>query len=278
MQLNKKKYFCNNCGSEGHVFSKCNEPITSLGVIAYRFNTDKNEYQFILIKRKDSLGFVDFMRGKYDLYNVIYLRNIFDEMTLQEKQMILHKSFDELWEHMWKYRNISMRYKNEYNTSYKKYNKLKHGFTIRKQTISLETLIQTSPTTWKDAEWEFPKGRRNYKESDYTSALREFQEETGIDCHELQVVMNIKPMDEVFIGSNFKCYKSRYFLCHIPYNTSLSFKKQDCEVSSIGWYSFNEINELLRTTQSNKKDIIRNIYILLHDYTISPIQTIFDHK
>ncbi len=39
----KKKIFCCNCGKFGHKYSKCNEPITSLGIIAIRsINNDQN--------------------------------------------------------------------------------------------------------------------------------------------------------------------------------------------------------------------------------------------
>ena len=30
-----KKSYCSNCGRYGHNYSKCNEPITSLGIILY---------------------------------------------------------------------------------------------------------------------------------------------------------------------------------------------------------------------------------------------------
>ena len=35
---NKKKLFCCNCGKYGHKYSKCNDPITSLGIIAIKIN------------------------------------------------------------------------------------------------------------------------------------------------------------------------------------------------------------------------------------------------
>ena len=35
-----------------------------------------NNIEFLMIRRKDTLGFLDFMRGKYPLYNKLYLLNI----------------------------------------------------------------------------------------------------------------------------------------------------------------------------------------------------------
>ena len=46
--------------------------------------------------------------------------------------------------------------------------------------ITLKDLIDKSTTRWEETEWEFPKGRRNFKEKDLECALREFEEETGI--------------------------------------------------------------------------------------------------
>ena len=87
----KNTNFCNNCGRVGHLFHQCKNPITSIGIICFRKNNDKLEY--LLIKRKDSLGYVDFMRGKYPLYNKRYLLNIINEMTLEEKHNLLTNTF-----------------------------------------------------------------------------------------------------------------------------------------------------------------------------------------
>ena len=54
--------FCNNCGKQGHTYQQCRKPITSIGIILYRINNKNTEY--LLIRRKDSLGYVDFIRGK----------------------------------------------------------------------------------------------------------------------------------------------------------------------------------------------------------------------
>ena len=40
--------FCNNCGKYGHSFNKCNHPITSLGIIVYRFNPNINNLEYLI--------------------------------------------------------------------------------------------------------------------------------------------------------------------------------------------------------------------------------------
>ena len=83
-----KKIYCGNCGKIGHIYKQCNEPITSLGILLYRQINSKREY--LLIMRKDSLGYVELIRGNYPLDDLEYLHNIFDEMTITEKKNILN--------------------------------------------------------------------------------------------------------------------------------------------------------------------------------------------
>lgn len=247
-----KVSFCNNCGLNGHSFHKCLDPITSLGIITFRRNPTTNDIEYLFIRRKDSLGFVDLIRGKYNMKNLIYLQNIIDEMTIKEKEMILTKTFKELWLYMWNYREDTIRYKNEMEHSARKFEILKKGIYFNDTLVTLEDMVQRSPTKWVDPEWGFPKGRRNYKETDLSTSYREFQEETGLNPRELKLIKNIIPFEEIFTGSNFKSYRSRYFLCYMDFQTNI-FNPQDCEVGDIGWHTSKYAKEhLFRDTHFEK--------------------------
>ena len=76
--------YCINCGKTGHVFNQCKMPITSIGIIVFRHNNDNIEY--LMIRRKETLGFIDFMRGKYSLQNKKYIINMIEHMTINEKK------------------------------------------------------------------------------------------------------------------------------------------------------------------------------------------------
>ena len=262
--IDKNRHFCNNCGKYGHTFNKCKDPITSLGVIAFRYNIENKKVEFLLIKRKDSLGFVDMIRGKYNIKNMQYIKNIVDEMTIKEKDMIKNNSFINLWKHMWNHRQIGMKYKNEYDNAYKKFMNLKKGIMIGNEYTTIDILLQNSHSRWDQAEWGFPKGRRNYKENDISTSLREFEEETGIHRSKLNIIKNMLPIDEVFTGSNFKSYKCKYFIANIKYEDSLVLKKQDCEVSEIGWFSSDIAETMIRPYNTEKIDIIRNMNNLIY--------------
>lgn len=91
------KSFCNNCSIQGHQSYNCKMPIVSNGIIVYK----TNPIQYLLICRKDSLGYVDFIRGKYSLYNKNYILNMMTQMTEQEKFKLRTLTFDAIWHDLW---------------------------------------------------------------------------------------------------------------------------------------------------------------------------------
>ena len=86
---------CNNCGKQGHSFHNCKLPITSYGIIL--FTPSSQGLKFLMIRRKDSFGYIDFIRGKYSPFNVEQLQNTIDEMSITEKECIQTNPFDVLW-------------------------------------------------------------------------------------------------------------------------------------------------------------------------------------
>jgi hypothetical protein len=85
--MSKNNILCNNCGKNGHLFHQCKLPITSYGIILSRSSGEG--LQFLMIRRKDSFGYIDFIRGKYSPYNIDQVQNCINEMSIQEKERIL---------------------------------------------------------------------------------------------------------------------------------------------------------------------------------------------
>ena len=135
--------YCNNCGKQGHLYHQCKMPITSIGIIVFRYN-EQNNIEYLMIRRKDTLGFIDFMRGKYSIYNKEYLINMFKQMTNSEKERIRNMSFDELWKDIWKTEHISSQYKLEEVISKEKFNSLKNGISNTHIFYNIETIIEES--------------------------------------------------------------------------------------------------------------------------------------
>ena len=90
MSYNKNN-FCNNCGKYGHSYNQCKLPIISSGIILVTKVNGK--FYYLMIRRKDTLGYVDFLRGRYKKQNIYHLKHIISEMTISEKQNILTNDF-----------------------------------------------------------------------------------------------------------------------------------------------------------------------------------------
>lgn len=264
--MDKNKLFCNNCGKYNHSFSNCIEPITSIGVICVKYNQTKGEYEYLLICRKDTLGFIEFMRGKYGFSNKSHIQHIVNEMTNEEKNKIQTMTFDELWANIW-HNNYGNKYKNERHASESKYDLLKNGVTIHKERLTLKDFVDASTTHWTEPEWEIPKGRRNYRERDIDTALREFEEETGISRSSIDIISNVIPFDEIFTGSNFKSYRHRYFIALLKNNVTLD-NFQKCEVSKIDWIPFSNLKDVIRNYSLEKIEILKKVNKLLETYRI----------
>jgi len=262
----KTYQFCNNCGKTGHLYHTCKKPITSSGIIC--INTFTNINKYLIICRKDTLGYVDFVRGKYPIFNIDYIQNLFNEMTIKEKHFLLKNNFDTIWTNLWG-EFTGMQYANEEKISRDKFDSIVEGISLfNKETFSLKTLIENSKTNWDDAEWGFPKGRRNYLENDLTCAIREFKEETGLKDRDFKIIKNVLPYDEIFMGSNYKSYKHKYYLALIDNQDCNITNFQKCEVSNIRWASLEECNELIRPYNLEKKEIIKKIDKMLNNYSI----------
>lgn len=260
--------YCNNCGKYGHIYSNCKIPITSFGIIAFRYNA-KKQPEFLMIRRKDTLGFIDFMRGKYLVQNKQYLFNMITQMTTTEKENLRKGDFDALWRILWGDNAISNKYKAEEMVSREKYNMLLYGVFNKKNYFTLSSIIDETNEgdVWEEPEWGFPKGRRNQHEKDFDCAMREFYEETGYEVKHFKNVQNIFPFEEIFLGSNYKSYKHKYYLMYIDYETSLTrttFEKE--EVSKMEWKTVEECMECIRPYNLEKKTLITKIYQCIQHY------------
>jgi 8-oxo-dGTP pyrophosphatase MutT (NUDIX family) len=266
MNINKIN-ICNNCGKQGHSFHQCKLPITSYGIILFR--SSERGIEYLMIRRKDSYGYIDLIRGKYSSYNMEQIQKSVDEMSIVEKERLKTESFNNLWKLLWGDNNIN-QYKGEENASSKKFEIISNGIQINNKNdkITLLDIINNSKTEWQETEWEFPKGRRNFQEKDLECALREFEEETGYSIKNIKVVENLLPFEEIFIGSNHKSYKHKYFLAYMNVNINNLQNFQKSEISKIEWKTIDECLESIRPYNLEKKQLITNINKMLQEYRL----------
>lgn len=271
---------CLNCNDHGHIAQFCTHPITSFGIIAYKVYTSESqedlndtnpeveeilgheqikEYpriKYLMIQRKDTMGYIDFLRGKYpDSYYLkrSRIKTLFDEMTSTEKHNLLTKPFDLLWNELWLNHN-SKCYNNEYENAKRKF-----------EQVHIQECIDMSDNVYSFQEFGFPKGRKNPKESNLGCAKREFREETGYNSEEYILLHNCPEIVEEFIGTNNVRYRHIYYLveahhtirsCRVDNNNIL----QMGEVRNIAWLDYNQCKSVIRPYDTAKIDILTKLH------------------
>ena len=60
-----------------------------------------SKIKFLMIQRKHSLGYLEFLRGRYDLNNIESIVFLLEQMTPNELIDLSIKEFDYLWNMLW---------------------------------------------------------------------------------------------------------------------------------------------------------------------------------
>lgn len=287
MKDNKKTPYCTNCGQYGHYLKNCLTPVTSFGCIVLKlpngfdqakellkndnsisgFESTMKDIKYLMIQRKDSLGFIEIIRGKYKITDIDYIKYHIAAMTKSEQQKLLNNDFEVLWNNLWGIpKEQSLNYKNDKEAAKEKFEKLKNGI----DTISLEELIKEVQTQWDTPEWGFPKGRRDPRESEYDCALRELKEETSISEKDILFIQNLEPLSETFFGSNHVHYCHKYFIFLYNSDKDVVYDQKNThmlqEIGDIGWYSLEECLEKIRSDNIEKKEVLLRASSLLRNY------------
>jgi 8-oxo-dGTP pyrophosphatase MutT (NUDIX family) len=279
---------CTNCSNYGHQSKQCPQPITSYGVIIFRVKTPtwnqaealvqtdranltglelaQPNIEYLLIMRKDSIGFIEIMRGKYRLNDREYIKRHLAGMTKEEREKLLSFSFDVLWESLWgPPQEGTHAYRNEKEQARQKLEALRP---------EMEELIKECPPPWDTPEWGFPKGRKDIGESEYACAMRELWEETNIKESQIVVARNMDPIKETFYGTNGIQYCHKYYIA----NASLGVGEEDIdiaarnnehiqrEVGMVKWLSYKDAIDHIRSDNPEKRQVLLRVNNLLQAY------------
>ena len=289
----KKNPFCSNCGETGHYLKNCLSPVTSYGVILIKLpdgfsqaedllNNENSisgyeralkDIKFLMIQRRDSLGFIELMRGKYKLTDIEYIKYHIATMTQNEHNKLLTKEFDLLWNELWGTpKEQSLNYKSDKDSSKVKFNLLKEGIQdlSSNKVVTLQSMISEVNEPWLSPEWGFPKGRRDPREYELQCAFRELFEETGIKEEDVLFVRNLEPISETFFGSNHIHYCHKYYIMfynsdkEVKYDSTNSFMAQ--EIGDVNWFTLEECLKKIRPENIEKKEVLLRASSMLRGY------------
>jgi 8-oxo-dGTP pyrophosphatase MutT (NUDIX family) len=274
--------YCTNCGKLGHINKDCTEPIISCGIICFNikniplqkfenilynkfidieeFNYKnlkslnniykyKDDIKFLLIQRKHSLSYIEFIRGRYNDTDTNKLKYLFSLMSKNEVNNIKHTDFQILWDDLWKKTARSKTFLKEFTTSKNKFNNCKKN-----------NLFDYLESKYDTPEWGFPKGRRNKYEKNLDCAIREFEEETNFKNYTLFDRINF--IEETFKGTNSIKYKHIYYFAGSD-SDKINDINDIYEVGSIGWYTYDETINIIRSYDYTKHDIINQTYFFI---------------
>ena len=305
----KKTSFCTNCSKLNHEYKECRDPVTSYGIILINFknqlvNFNKdfinliksgnkfeldeygikvNSYKdiekfsmysnlidFLMIQRKHTLGYIEFIRGRYNIDNIDGIVYLFQQMTPREIELIAKNDFDKLWKDFWGNSPPTHQYAyNEHEKSKEKFNILKN----EEDELSLSFYVNNVRSAWAQSEWGFPKGRRNKQEENLICAKREFEEESDYKDTDYIILDNINPIVEDFIGTNGVKYRHIYYLAlnNKDINTikiNHNNEHQRNEVGDIKFFNYEEGIKIIRPYHTAKKKVLTMVYMFIIEFII----------
>lgn len=248
---------CLNCGRKGHSTRDCVLPIISAGIVLMR-KLESKPIEFLFIRRRSSFNYVEFVRGNYNVNDKVYIKQMLENMTINERQQLRSENFDKIWKDMWIIPENEDDTTRNYHNARNKFNEL-----VNHKEHNLNSLDAETGCVWIEPEWGIPKGRRNFGESLYECSIREFQEETGIPQSSYKL-LDISSFEEMFTGSNKVKYHHIYNMAYLI-NYELDVKidpdnfDQAREVSDIRWVTYDQICLLVRSYNSEKLAMMAEI-------------------
>ena len=176
-------------------------------------------------------------------------------MTKKEVEMISTLSFDKLWNDLWNETSNYKIYMKEYTVSKNKFNELKKN--------NFNNMLNSS--VYNDAEWGFPKGRRNMNENNLSCAIREFSEETNCNINNVHLLERLNCLEEEYTGSNNTNYKHIYYIAYTKAEEELNIINinQQYEIGDIKWLSLPEALEKIRPYYEARIKILFQIYFFI---------------
>jgi len=245
---------CKNCNSIGHIYRECPHPISSYGIVVYKIINNISYY--LMIQRKNSLSFMEFIKGNYKPTDINNIKFLIESMTIDEQNLLNTNNFNQIWEKIWLQTN---------NKNTKEYLEAKNNFDILLKKNILKNILNNNIKYINEPEWGFPKGRKKQNETDIECSLREFTEETQFNSNEI-LIKDTKPYIEIFFGTNNILYKHTYYIANFINNVLNPKFDKKCiqqirEIRAIKWMTYNQVLKHINKYNSERIEIFKNIHL-----------------
>jgi 8-oxo-dGTP pyrophosphatase MutT (NUDIX family) len=224
----------------------------SIGVILCRVNPASRRAEALLVHKRFSYAFADFVHGRYSRGSsragARPVTALLENMTTPELLDVLSLNFKQMWYRIWLLREIDELYHSKAARFQSTFMRVDGGAGLRRAVQAARargTLL-----------WEVPKGRRlNVRETDLACAIRELEEETGISKSEYHIIPGVKRrVSFVSDGVRYVCV---YFVAMAgprlsgfepgsPSRPALREIHQMGEVSEIAWHDIESVRAIER--------------------------------
>lgn len=234
--------------------------IKSYGIVLFTIveNMDGTKKPlYLLYQRRDTYGYMDFMRGYWNEYNI---RNILSLMTRVELTRLKTYCFDDLWNDLWTTPNCRI-FREGYSKSKRKFESIQERLP--------DIIDEIEPTVTRNS-WGFPKGKKNFEqEPEITAAIREFREETRFVNEKIDLIGPDVWFSEHYTGTDGKRYYTKYFVARcdkpykvrymsLPHSNIRNFSVSE-EAERVNWFTFERTIDYL-SDSAVRQDILSEIH------------------
>lgn len=194
-----------------------------------------------MVRKRYTYAFREFISGWYN--STASIVRLLNQMTIDEKLDIMSMNFQQMWYRVY----LDSPDMARTNTYFVCKNKFENMF-FEDGGVRIRALINRSANS--DRHWEIPKGRRHgTNESDLQCAIREFEEETGIEKKHYRVLPRFVRHYN-FADGGIR-YHNKYYLAitfsAIDPRVQFGLREQTRELVDIRWMSIEDIKLIDRS-------------------------------
>jgi 8-oxo-dGTP pyrophosphatase MutT (NUDIX family) len=247
---------------------------TSIGVILCRTNTATGRPEVLLVHKRYTYAFSEFVHGRYihgrtsPAATMRAVAALLNDMTTEELLDVMSLNFEQMWYRVW----LTHEKRDLYNRKYSKF-----VSTFMREDGG-ESLLQAVRQARGNGVllWEVPKGRRqSAREADILCAVRELREEAGVEKNEYRLLPGVRRrVSYTSSGTRYVCIyyvalaNPRLARAAKGFNQGRPALRDITlmgEVSDVRWHDVEQIR-LLEWPNTRLEDLVSPAFRLIKQY------------